>query len=509
VLGKRKLRQESLFGPVRRETRMSRELGRLKGIIDFGWLREACGDKFAPDGRPSIAPEVLGAMMFLGFWYNIRSDRELCDECDDRLSFREFIGISDGDEVPVHSSLTHWRQRLGKGVFQEFLQYSVGMCSGVGLRPGRCRMFDSSLVKAQADAHSPARIDLDPVMCANDYLDALGEWEVEQPEPNSEDDGSGAGKPTVGKPKEQTKSSKFRHGGARKKNAKKRLSRGKAISLNTHDLDAKLLSRPGKKTDFFHKAHFEFDASSGLVMNADAGHVFEPVKMVEFLSGESYAVDTAVGDTGYFDCESQRWLKENGICSHISVRDNSNNTGRVFGIDAFAYDAASDRYICPAGVCLTRQGTSRDGERRYASARGSCADCEYQDYCFQSKRKSDRRQLTACADRELIEEARARNCCNRARRLKVKRSVVCEGSIGTMKSYGGLSRARWLGEEAMAIQCLMAGVVHNFKKALKHLARTEKAAAAAALPAFFSIRAWFFVPKNRNPLRTAFPLLAA
>ena len=38
--------------------------------------------------------------------------------------------------------------------------------------------------------------------------------------------------------------------------------RGKAISINTHDMDAELLRRPGKKTDFFHKAHFEFDAGS-------------------------------------------------------------------------------------------------------------------------------------------------------------------------------------------------------------------------------------------------------
>ena len=87
----------------------------------------------------------------------------------------------------------------------------------------------------------------------------------------------------------------------------------------------------------------------------------------------------------------------------------------------------------------------------------------HRQYCFQDKHSSDRRQLSKCAQRELVTEARARNRCNRARRLKVKRSVVCEGSIGTMKNYGGLSRARWLGAEAMAIQCLMAGTVLDFK----------------------------------------------
>lgn len=505
MLGKRRVRQESLFAPIRRETRVSKELDRLKGIVDLGWLRKACADKFADDGRPSIAPEVLGAMMLLGFWFNIASDRELCEECEDRFSFREFIGISDDDEVPVHSSLTHWRKRLGREVFGQFLQCSIDVANGVGLRPGRCRMFDSTLVKAQADAHSPARIDLDPIVNANDYLEALGEWE-EDPEPDSEHEVS---ENQDAKPKKPNKSSKFKHGGNRRKNAKKRLARGKAISVNTHDLDAKLLSRPGKKTDFFHKGHFEFDASSGLVMNADGGHIYEPVKMVEFLAGERYAVDTAVGDTGYFDSASQRWLKDNGICSHISVRDNSNNTGRVFGIDAFAYDADDDSYTCPAGTKLRRQGTGRDGEKRYANSIGNCVGCEYRQYCFQDKRSSDRRQLSKCAERELVTEARLRNRCNRARRLKVRRSVVCEGSIGTMKNYGGLGRARWLGEEGIAIQCLMAGTVLNLKKVLRHMARLENAAQSALASPFQLITNPFCVRQDANPLRPGRLLLAA
>lgn len=114
-----------------------------------------------------------------------------------------------------------------------------------------------------------------------------------------------------------------------------------------------------------------------------------------------------------------------------------------------------------------------------------------------------------CADRELTEEARARNRCNRARRLKAKRSVVCEGSIGTMKSYGGLGRARWLGEEAMGIQCLMAGVVLNFKKTLRYLGRLETAALAAALSTFRAIWERSLACRCKNPLRANVLLPAA
>lgn len=467
MIGKKKSGQGRLFSPVRRETRVSLELGRLSDIIDFGWLRNACEDKFSAEGRPSIAPEVLGAIMFLGFWFNIDSDRELCEECEDRLSFREFIGIADDEQVPVHSSLTHWRQRLGRDVFQQFIAHSIEVAVKAGMTVGRCRMFDSTLVKAQADAHSPARLDLDPILDANDYLDRLGEWEddVVSPEPVEE---RCADKKETGK-RRQSKASNRKHGGRRTKSNKKKLLSGKSIAVNTHDLDAKLISRPGRTSAFYHKAHFEFDSASGLVMNADAGHYWEALKMMEFISGETHALDTVVADTGYFDCESQLWLAQRGICSHISVRDNSNNSGRVFGIDAFAYNADRDEYICPNGKRVSRQGTSAAGEKRYATGRGSCTDCEFADYCFSGKRKSDRRQLTLCVGRELIEAARQRNACNRYTRLKIKRSIICEGSIGTMKNYGGLRKARWVGEEAMVIQAMMAGAVHNLKKVLKFI----------------------------------------
>ncbi len=447
MLGKKKGRQENLFAPLRRPTRVSRELSSLKQVIDFEWLRKAAREKFAANGRPSIAPEVLGAMLLLGFWFEIPSDRELCEECEDRLSFREFIGLSDEDEVPVHSSLTHWRVRLGRAVFKQFLQETLQAAQRAGLSPGRCRMLDSTLVKAQADLQGDGRVDLDAAVHPDEFLDALGQWEETQL-PGEEDKGVPTG-PSA--------------------RSRKRLASGKSMPINAHDVDARVLSHPNKKRDFYHKCHFEFDSKTHLVMNADAGHVFEPVKMVEFLARESYALDTVVADTGYFSLRTEQWLKERGIASYISVRDNS-VCGRGFGLAAFHYRVSEDEYVCPEGKVLKRQGTSGKGERRYATARGACVGCALAEYCFQSGRARSRRQLTLAAGRELVEEAKRRHRSPRYHRLRRKRSVVCEGGISQMKRYSGLGGARWLGEDAMAIQALLCAGVHNLKKVLKHLA---------------------------------------
>lgn len=480
MLGRKKARQDSLFAPMRRETRVSRELKWLKEQVSFESLREVAKDRFADGtGRPSIPPEVLGSMMLLGFWFNIPSDRELCEECEDRLSFREFIGLSDEDEVPVHSSLTHWRKRLGREAFREFLHHTVEVCAGVGLKPGRCRMFDSSLVKAQADPGGKSRIDIDPVSQTNDYLEALGEWEDAEPiDPETAVKTEG---------KKQRASSGSKHGGRRKKINKRKLKVGKPIAVSANDMDAKLLSRPGKKTDFFHKCHLEFDSKTGIALNADAEHLADDLKMVEFLSRESHPLDTVVADTGYFTGESQKWLKSRGLTSLISVRDNSNNGGRVFGLDAFMYHPSLDEYVCPAGIRLTRQGVSSTGEVRYATPRDSCVLCEFREQCFQPRHLGSWRQLTLSADREIVEEARQRNRSNRYFRLKVKRSIVCEGGIAAMKRYNGLGRARGIGEESMAIQTMMSAAVFNLKKALKFAKLQGDTVGLASIRGFLAI----------------------
>jgi IS5 family transposase len=494
LLGKRNAGQESLFSPVRRETRVSRELQALKKVLDLEWFREAVKDKFVLDnGRPSISPEVLASMMILGYWFNITSDRELCEECEDRLSFREFIGISDEEEVPVHSSLTHWRQRLGPEVFRGFLERSIEAAVKAGLKPGRCRMFDSTLVKAQADASGPSSVKLTLVEQANDYLEALGEWEdVQLP-----GDGS------------------VRNGGSgwRAQEAKRKLREQVPIQLNTHDPEAKLLSHPNKKTDFYHKCHFEFDGSTGLVMNADAEHVADAVKMVEFLDSESYAVDTAVGDTGYFTGESQQWLADQHITSMISVRDNDNSGGRVFGLDAFAYDADRDEYICPAGERLHRFNEQSEGCARYRTRSGVCSECELREYCFRTGQCGKSRSLKVSAFREFIDKAKEQRSIWRYRRLRAKRAVVCEGGVGSMKCYGGLGRARGIGRESMAIQAIMAGAVKNFKKVLRFIEMQESAdqsgIAACCRRLYVWLRVWFSEPaRGKRPNRVTQPLAA-
>ena len=73
------------------------------------------------NGRPAIDPVVLFKMLFIGYLYGIRSERQLEKEIQVNVAYRWFLGLSLTDEVPDHSTISQNRRRRFKGtdIFQK------------------------------------------------------------------------------------------------------------------------------------------------------------------------------------------------------------------------------------------------------------------------------------------------------------------------------------------------------------------------------------------------------
>ena len=69
-------------------------------------LRHKLAEHYSHTGRPSIDPELLIRMLLLGYCYGIRSERRLCEEVEDRLTFRWFCRLDLDDQVPDHSTFS-------------------------------------------------------------------------------------------------------------------------------------------------------------------------------------------------------------------------------------------------------------------------------------------------------------------------------------------------------------------------------------------------------------------
>lgn len=116
-------------------------------------LHQKLADHYSRMGRPSVDPELLIRMLLVGYCYGIRSERRLCEEVADRLTFRWFCRLDLDDRVPDHSTFSknrHGRFR-DSDVLRHIFERVVLACITAGLVGG-----DAQLA-GRGEGHRPAR----------------------------------------------------------------------------------------------------------------------------------------------------------------------------------------------------------------------------------------------------------------------------------------------------------------------------------------------------------------
>jgi transposase len=152
--------QSELFSySVNLDKRIRRDhpLRRIAAEIDFTFVRVEVASTYGRNGHVSLGPAVLLKLMFLLFWDDIASERELMTILPERLDYLWFLGYGLDDEVPNHSVLSKARSRWGKEAFEKFFTRTIAQCVRAGLVDGRKLHVDSSLVDADASKDSVVR----------------------------------------------------------------------------------------------------------------------------------------------------------------------------------------------------------------------------------------------------------------------------------------------------------------------------------------------------------------
>ena len=76
-------------------------LRKIDKVIDFEFIRDKVKDLYCADnGRPAVDPVVLFKMLFIGYLFGIRSERQLIREIEVNLAYRWFIGIGLRGKIP-------------------------------------------------------------------------------------------------------------------------------------------------------------------------------------------------------------------------------------------------------------------------------------------------------------------------------------------------------------------------------------------------------------------------
>lgn len=137
--------------------RGSPALERVSELVDWGGVeRTLAGLREEGPGRPGYRPLLMFKALLLQAWYGL-SDAELEFRLGDSLTFGRFVGLSLEDEVPDHTTLCRFRNRLVRARLLEKLFDELDRqleAAGVVLKQGT--MLDATLIETAA-ARKPPR----------------------------------------------------------------------------------------------------------------------------------------------------------------------------------------------------------------------------------------------------------------------------------------------------------------------------------------------------------------
>src|SRR6476646_516556 len=150
MMGQRKSEPQLFNYAVNLEKRVraNHPLRQVKATIDFGFVREEVAHCYGRNGNESVAPEVILKMMFLLFFDDIKSERELMDVIGERLDYLWFLDYGLDEKVHDHSVLSKARARWGKEVVESLFVRTVAECVEAGLVDGQELHVDASLIEA-------------------------------------------------------------------------------------------------------------------------------------------------------------------------------------------------------------------------------------------------------------------------------------------------------------------------------------------------------------------------
>lgn len=427
-------------------------LRHIAQYINFTFIRDKVRPFYSEThGRPSIDPVMLFKMLFIGYLYGIRSERQLEQEINLNLAYRWFLGIGLSKKAPDHSTISWNRQYRFKdtNVFQEIFDEIVHLAISNRMVAGRVLITDSTHLKANANKrkHVVQVVEQSP----KGYLDELNAA--------IETDRNSLGKKPL--------------------KARKEVEEPKEIKVSTTDPESGYMVRDGKPEGFFYLDHRTVDHKYNIItdVHITAGNVHDSVPYIERLKhqvekfGFTRTLEAIALDSGYLTSHICKSLQEMKVFAVIGRRAFTPVKG-LFKKHQFKFDADQNVYRCPNNQELTYTTTNREGYREYKSNPKICADCPLLSQCTQSK------NTTKVVTRHVWEDSKEWVRLNRLSRsgkyLYRLRYQTIERSFADAKELHGLRYCRFRGRRSVQEQALMTATAQNIKKIALHLAKKAR-----------------------------------
>jgi len=520
---------------VNLEKRVRREnpLRAIKAGVDFSFVRPLVARHYGHNGNESVDPEVILKMMFLLFYDNGASERELMKVIPERLDYLWFLGYHLDEETPDHSVLSKARRRWGREVFERLFVRTVEQAVALGLVDGHKIHMDSSLV--DADASKDSVIQGPPTLIAllrrvygeqeQKLDDAAGLISAEDPgqaetSPPAEDPGlpgdatgpSAATRSDAGAQGEKAKETPVPPAATEPSPAEPPATpsdqdsppapanpapptgadsvakdqppepRVNQALVSTTDPDAALVRKGRGEARPRYKHHRAVDTAYGIItaLKDTPGDVDEGGELVPLMEQHErhtrMKVHAIAADSKYGTTQNFRECFHRGVRSHMAdLSATQQDTGRrkdIFTENDFVYDPPTDTYRCPAGQTLTRRRHHKNRQAyEYLAPDKVCQACAMKSQCTRSH---GARSLKRHEDHEAIQAARAESASREAKRDRRRRRHLMEGRFADAANNHHFKRSRWRGLIPQEMQDLLIAAIQNIRILLQHTRRSTQ-----------------------------------
>ena len=415
-------------------------LRKISRVVDFSFIHETAKELYCENnGRPAIDPVVLFKMLFIGYFFGIRSERQLVKEIEVNVAYRWFLGFGLQDKIPDASTISQNRRRRFNGttVAQDIFDGIVLQAMRKRLVGGNTLYTDSTHLKANANKNK-----LRKKTIRKSVQSYLGELEQAV-----EDDRRGHGKKPLKprKPKVEEKT----------------------IKQSITDPDSGYMVREGKPKGFFYLDHRTVDSRCNIITDSHitSAALHDSVPYLERLERQierfSFDVKNVGLDAGYFTPHICKTLNEKNIFAAIAYCRPSRPKG-LLPKRSYEYLPAKDCYRCPEGHELYYTTTNREGYRQYASSPMVCSNCPKLRQCTTSR--NNKKIITRHVWQEHKDKVNAQRLSERGNRVYSRRKETVERSFADAKELHGHRYARFRGLSKVREQSLLCAACQNMKK---------------------------------------------
>jgi transposase len=438
---------------LEKRVRANHPLRQVKAAIDFGFVREEVAHCYGKKGNESVAPEVILKMMFLLFFDDIKSERELMEVIGERLDYLWFLDYGLDEKIPDHSVLSKARARWGKEVFESLFVRTVAQCVEAGLVDGNKLHVDSSLVDADAAKESVIK-GAPPLIAALKRAYAATESKLEE---------------TSTPENYQAVNDRM---------------------MSQSDPDAAMVRKGSGDSRPRYQHHRAIDDAKGVITAVETtpGSIAENKKLMDLVDQHEKntrcQVQNVVADHKYGTSQNYVACQARGITTHMGDVASKAHNGRdqgIFGDEAFTYDPVSDIYRCPAGQILRpRRVHPIRRTLEYKATASVCAACVLRPQCTRS---SHGRTVQRHEKQAVLDIARAQAHSAAARRNRKRRHHLMERSFADAANNHHFKRARWRRLWRQQIQDYLIAAIQNVRILLAHQNPKPSVAAAVTVPA--------------------------